>query len=587
MNVMKFFTIIIRFFPGMFILNVLVLCLLGGVETLSILSISPIIDSFSDSTLVNSSELTQKFIHYAEIFNLEANLKLFVIFFLLVIFLKALLNLFFKLVSLKTKYVFLEKFLVGSFSSFFKSGLPFFQDSQQGVLLNTFNSEILTVGNSISSMSLLFSNSIRFLFFVVVPFTISWQLSLVTIVVFGIVSIPSVLTDKISYKMGQKNVQTANQIQIVLQESLSSVKVILGFGNAEKTIKNYQDRFLSHKKVTIPFQMISFTLSSIYEPILILVLVSVLWLALGQFKIKLSEILVILYAFKSMIPLILAFMSEKNNIAGFIPSYEQVQKLERKAAELQIADGTKNFSGSHKGIHFKNVQFSYLANKPVLNQITLDFPKNKMIALVGKSGSGKTTIVDLMMGFYHPDYGEISIDGVNLKDYKINSYREKIGYVPQESVLFNQTIRENLLWAKDNATEQEIKEALRLAHALPFIEKLPQGLDTLVGDRGATLSGGERQRVAFARAILRKPDLLILDEATSALDSESEKAIQAAIKDVAHTCTIVVIAHRLSTIKEADLIYVINQGQLSESGSYDTLLASQGIFSQLVQNQHS
>lgn len=587
MSFIRFFVIIIRAFPAIFLLNVIVLVLAGAVETLSIFSIAPIIDLLSDASLVNASEITKKLIGYASIVGISPSIQSFSIFFIITIFIKAMINLLFKYVSLKTKYLFLEKCMVGAFSNFFNSGLPFFNSVQQGVLLNTFNTEISTVGNSISSMSLLLSNLIRFLFFIIIPFTISIKLTVMTILAFAIVSIPSLLTDKISFKMGLKNVDTANRLQIVLQESLSSVKVILGFGNAAKAIGYYQNRFNQHRKITIPFQMLSTALITIYEPILIIVLFGVLYLSLNVFMVKLPDVLVILYAFKSMIPLILSIMSEKNNISGFIPSYDQVEMLEKRSLDLKVKDGNKKFNKLTNKMVLESVSFQYQADKTLLKGINIEIQKGKMIALVGRSGSGKTTIADIVMGFYRPTVGKVVIDGEDLNDFQVSTFREKIGYVSQEPVLFNQTIRENLLWSVDSATDNEINDALKKSHALDFINKIPTGLETLVGDRGAKLSGGERQRIAFARAILRKPELLILDEATSALDSESEKIVQEAIQSVAKTCTTLVIAHRLSTIKEADLIYVIDQGQVVESGTYEKLIDHNGPFKQLIQNQQT
>lgn len=585
MNVWKFFEVIFKSFPLIFLFNVLILILAGGVEAFSVFSIAPIIDFITDPTLVNASDITKKFIFYFDQFGIIPSIKSFSILFIFMIFVKSMINLMFKYISLVTKYLFLEKFMVGAFANFFNSGMPFFNSIQQGVLLNTFNTEISTVGNSISSMSLLFSNFIRFLFFISIPLTISVKLTAMTIGAFALVSLPSLFTDKISFRMGAKNVDTSNRVQIVLQESLSSVKVILGFGNGRKAIRYFKENFDNHRKVTIPFQMISSTLINIYEPILMIVLIGVLYFSLNVFKVKLSDVLVILYAFKNMVPLILSVMSEKNNIAGFIPSYQQVEMLENKSLLLQVKEGEKVFEKLKDKIVLSSVSFSYAKDKAILKNISLEIPKGKMVALVGKSGSGKTTIADLVMGFYHPDAGQVLIDGEDLKNFNTSLLREKIGFVSQEPVLFNQTIRENLLWAKENATDEEIREALTKSHALDFINRIPEGLEAKVGDRGTMLSGGERQRIAFARAILRKPDLLILDEATSALDSESEKIVQVAIQSVAKNCTTLVIAHRLSTIKEADLIYVIDNGVIIETGTYENLIERNGAFKQLIQNQ--
>jgi ABC-type multidrug transport system fused ATPase/permease subunit len=208
-----------------------------------------------------------------------------------------------------------------------------------------------------------------------------------------------------------------------------------------------------------------------------------------------------------------------------------------------------------------------------------------MVAIVGESGSGKSTVLDLLMGFYEPVQGEVLLDDIPLSQYDIYSFRHKIGFVPQDTVLFNATVRENLRWGKDDVSQQEMDNACKQAHAYEFIMELPQGYDTEVGDRGVRLSGGQRQRIALARAIMRKPELLLLDEATSALDSQSELLIQQAINDIARQTTIVIVAHRLSTIASADYIYVMENGIIVEHGAYRDLVERNGVFTRMIQLQ--
>ena len=221
----------------------------------------------------------------------------------------------------------------------------------------------------------------------------------------------------------------------------------------------------------------------------------------------------------------------------------------------------------------------------MLTDIDLSIPRGTMVALVGDSGAGKSTLIDLIMGFHEPTQGRILIDGTPLQALDILSYRHRIGYVPQDAVLFNTTIRENLRWAKPDATHDEIRQACRQAHAEEFIERFPEGYDTVVGDRGVRLSGGQCQRMALARALLRQPELLILDEATSSLDSQSERLIQQAIEAAAKNTTVIVIAHRLATIVNADAIYVLHGGRIVEEGTYRTLRQQHGPFHRMTQLQ--
>jgi len=242
----------------------------------------------------------------------------------------------------------------------------------------------------------------------------------------------------------------------------------------------------------------------------------------------------------------------------------------------------KNFQ---KNVSISNLTFAYPEQEPVLKNISLEIRKGSMVAIVGESGAGKSTLIDMIMGFNDPDSGTIMVDKIPLKEFEINSFRKRIGYVPQESVLFNMTISENIRWANEKASLEEIKRVCQSANADTFIESFPDKYDTLVGDRGIRLSGGQLQRVALARAIIRKPDILILDEATSSLDTKSERLIQEAIEKIAQETTIIVIAHRLSTITKADHIYILENGSVVEHGDYQKLMDNNNLFSQMVKAQ--
>jgi ABC-type multidrug transport system fused ATPase/permease subunit len=238
-------------------------------------------------------------------------------------------------------------------------------------------------------------------------------------------------------------------------------------------------------------------------------------------------------------------------------------------------------------VEMKNVGFAY-ASRPdieVLKEVTLDIPGGSSLALVGPSGAGKSTLAGLLMRFYEPTSGEIIVDGVTASSYGLAEFRSAIAIVPQDVTLFGGTIAENIGYGKPDATPEEIMEAARLANALEFIESFPERFDTIVGERGVQLSGGQRQRVAIARAIIKNPSILILDEATSSLDSESERLVQSALERVMRNRTTVIIAHRLSTIRNADSIAVIHNGMVSESGTYDELVAMGGLFARLVSMQ--
>jgi ATP-binding cassette subfamily C protein len=284
------------------------------------------------------------------------------------------------------------------------------------------------------------------------------------------------------------------------------------------------------------------------------------------------------------------FSSIQQSFQSFInvlPSFNRVMELQRRceeAAETETQRYEKIDIGH--GIRFNKVSFSYDGNSLVIKDLDITIKAGQTTAIIGPSGAGKTTIADLLMGLIVPNEGSILIDEKEFGPERTRAWREQIGYVPQDTFLFNDTVKANLLWAKPVANEEEINRSLRLAAAGEFVNGLPKGLDTILGDRGVLVSGGERQRIALARALLRKPSLLILDEATSSLDSENEIKIQKAIEELHGQMTILVISHRLSTIRGADVIHVIGEGRLIESGTWDELITKEnGRFRDLYRAQ--
>src|SRR5688500_6742717 len=253
--------------------------------------------------------------------------------------------------------------------------------------------------------------------------------------------------------------------------------------------------------------------------------------------------------------------------------------------DVHDSANARPFGAVSNAIRFEDVSFEYEAGRPVLRDITLDVPAGSVVALVGPSGAGKSTLVDLVARFYDPAHGRILIDGVDLRDFQINSLRSHLGIVAQDTVLFHDTVRANIAYALPNATPEDIDRAARAANAHEFIEHLPEGYDTVLGERATRLSGGQRQRLAIARAILRDPPILILDEATSALDSESERMVQDAMEKLLRGRTVFVIAHRLSTVRNADQIVVLQDGRIVQRGTHDELLSEGGLYRHLYRLQ--
>jgi subfamily B ATP-binding cassette protein MsbA len=253
--------------------------------------------------------------------------------------------------------------------------------------------------------------------------------------------------------------------------------------------------------------------------------------------------------------------------------------------EIRDRDGARPFPGIEREIHFDGVSFAYRAGETVLEDVDVVVPRGSVLALVGPSGAGKTTLLDLLGRFYEPTEGRITVDGTDLREFSITSLRESLGIVSQETVLFHDTVRANIAYGMPDVSDEAVERAARAANAHDFVTALPDGYDTVVGERGAELSGGQRQRIAIARAILRDPPILIFDEATSALDTESERLVQAAIERLLAGRTVFVIAHRLSTVQRSDRIVVLDDGRVVERGTHAELLARGGLYRRLYELQ--
>lgn len=584
MKIMIFFKYLFKHFAPLVFLNISILIFTGLIDSAAILSLTPVVDILVNPSLQNISSITHRIVEIMR----QLGISTTVINLLIIFIMFNVLRSFSMVLSLyyiqKTKYALIRNIVVGAFEDFFNARWSFFSSNKQGTLLNTFMREINIVGDAFGTMGAFFAQLLQCLVFLVVPFVISWQVSLISITAALMFAIPFTLFGKISYRLGFKSTNTANEGAVIIQESLQSAKVILGFGNQNKNLSLLRDAIDAHRRAAVRSITLTQSIRQLYMPLGIIVL-AVSIISGQRFALPISELVVVLYSFFKIIPLIADLTAHKNALSNYYPSFEQVMGLRGRARILVQRTGATVFSRLERGISLEGLGFAYLDGLPVLTDITVRIPKGQMVAFVGHSGSGKSTLIDIIMGFNEPLAGRITVDDVPLGEYDINSYRQRIGYVPQDSILFNMSIRDNLRWAREYATDEEIMDACCQANALEFIEGSPHGFDTIVGDRGVRLSGGQIQRIALARAILRSPELLILDEATSSLDTESERLIQESIETISKKTTIIAIAHRLSTIKKASYIYVLDKGKIVEEGTYTELIEKDGLFTRMTKLQ--
>ncbi len=391
---------------------------------------------------------------------------------------------------------------------------------------------------------------------------------------------------------GNKSARAIENFASLITEIISGIRVVKSFNSETRELKRTQKSLsLLHQTELLAYRF-SATVNPITETagisVLLLILIAGTTLLSTPGQSTLPILLTYTLTLLRTLPRVSHLYSLISQLALLSGSLKAIERFLAETARLRLVNGRESYQGLNSDLLLENLTFSFPnSSKPALDNISLRLPKGTTTALVGSSGSGKSTLVDLVMRFYDPDRGSIKADGIDLRELNIGSWRRSIAVVSQDNFLFNESIRENIAYGRPDATDTEVFAAAKQAYADEFIEQLPQGFETVVGNRGTMLSGGQRQRIAIARAILCNPDLLILDEATSALDSTSEQIVQQAIEKISYGRTTISIAHRLSTIERADWIVVLDRGTIVEQGNHQELLALKGKYWTLYKSQSS
>lgn len=571
-------------YPKQFGLLFMLLVVEGVVAAMSVLAIVPLADFLLDPALEKPSRVTKIVLGGLASIGWPPGFWLLGFLFIALNLLKGLLDVAIRYAILRIKYGVMRGLFGDALHTFFKARWEFFSGLAHGQLLNTLNKELITIGDTLGHMATQLAQVIQFCIYLAVPFWLNASMTLTAVGLAVLFSSPFMLLHRLSYRLGKRNTETGNMVMGVMSEVLGAARLILGFGRQKQATERYLDAFDQHVQATLRSQTLGTVVSKLFRPFGMLAAVVAMGFALEQ-QISISELAAVLWSLLAALPILAALLQGNISISNFLPSYEQLVSLRKRAAEFEEVGGSRVFSRLGHGIELKDVDFTYPGRVQTLTKINLNIRKGQMTALVGESGSGKSTVTDLVLGLLVPGRGQVLIDKVPLSDWRQNSFRERVGYVPQDPLLFHASIRDNLLWSLEEANESDLWEALHHANAEYFVKELAHGIDTVVGDRGVRLSGGQRQRIALARALLRRPELLILDEATSALDTRSEQIIQEAIEKLRHQTTILVIAHRLSTIRNADIIYILKQGEVVQKGGYGELTESPGLFRSMIQEQ--
>ena len=468
--------------------------------------------------------------------------------------------------------------------------LPFFSEERKGDIIARTTGDVQEVENSImNSLEMFFQNPIIILIYLSAMVFMSWQLTLFVLVLLPIMGTLIGKVGKTLKKRSKEGQDKMGEILSNIEETLSGLRVIKAFNAEDKMDTLFTTHNEQYRRIMNRLMWRRSLAHPMSEFLGTIVVVMVVWfggtLILRHSPImEASDFIAYIALFYSIINPAKQFSTALYSIQKGAAAMDRIDQILNAESSILEPEHPKPLTEFNREIKYNNVSFAYRPDRMVLKNVTIE--KGKTIALVGQSGSGKSTFVDLLPRFYDVIKGEITIDGINIKDVSLHCLRELMGNVNQDPILFNDTIFNNIAFGVESATREEVEQAARIANAHEFIMQTEKGYDTYIGDRGGKLSGGQRQRLSIARAVLKNPPIMILDEATSALDTESEKLVQEALDNLMKNRTSIVVAHRLSTIRNADIICVFHEGEIVERGRHEELLALDGIYTKLYNMQN-
>lgn len=464
--------------------------------------------------------------------------------------------------------------------------LSFFTKRKKGDIISVLVSDVQVIQEAvIGTVQSIIREPLTMIVFLMVLFGISWKLTLFTLIILPITGLFINYIRKSLRQKGKIGQQLLGNLVAVLDEFLGGIRIVKSFQKEAYERERYEVQNQDYTNIQVQIRRQSELASPISEilsitVICLIILYSGSLILSRESDLRAEEFIAFIAVFSQFISPIKVISNAVSKAQRGIAAFERIEELLHVIPEIQNNPHAQKGLTFEKSLRFEDVYFSY-GEEDVLKNIALDIPKGKMVALVGASGSGKSTILDLIPRFYDPQKGQITIDGIDITEWELFELRKLIGIVSQEGILFHDTVLQNIAYGIKKPDREAVMEAAKIANAHEFIMQLPEQYDTVIGERGTRLSGGQRQRISIARAVLRNPPILILDEATSNLDTGSEKLVQEALDKLMAHRTSIVVAHRLSTIVEADEIFVIDNGKIVERGDHKSLLTVNGVYKEL------
>ena len=597
-----FFQILRRFIPPYkreLILNFLFNVLSAIFTVVSVTTLIPILQILFDSSKditekmpwhLSSDVITNNLYYYITTFKLEHGAGLTLLFIGIFTIITTMLKVgFYYLGAYQAVYIrngVVKDIREQIFSKILKLALPFFSEERKGDIISRITGDVTEVENSImSSLDMFLKNPVIIIVLLISMLLMSPSMTLFILLVLPIAGIAIGRVGKSLKKVSREGQDKMGMILTVVEETLGGLRIIKAFNAEKKMNARFDEELHDYRRIMNRLMRRRELAHPLSELLGTIVIIIVVWFGGTLILSKNSELsgpefIAYIAIFYQIINPAKAFTQALYSIQKGLASMDRIDKILLANVTIPEAENPKTISTLKDSIEYRNVTFAY-DEKVVLNNVSLKIEKGKTIALVGQSGSGKTTFVDLLPRFYDVIGGQILIDGIDLRELKLHDLRDLMGNVNQEAILFNDTIYNNIAFGVENTTMAEVIAAAKVANAHDFIIETEHGYDTIIGDRGSKLSGGQRQRLSIARAILKNPPVLILDEATSALDTESERLVQDALENLMKNRTSIVIAHRLSTVRNADLICVFHEGEIIERGTHDELIKLNGRYKHL------